>query len=110
MMRTVREQPRVVALRVLLVACLVGAGFVIGATATGNDTDVGQVERQQAAVGLALVAARADLQAAEAGVRRTNSALQGSRARVGALERANRRTSRALRDARRAARRARRNR
>lgn len=109
-MRAVREQPRVVALRVLVVACLVGAGFVLGALATGNDADVGQIDRQHAAVELALVAARGDLGVAEADLRRTAYALRSSRARVRALERANRRTTRALRDARRAARRARRNR
>ncbi len=109
MMRAAREQPRVVALRALLIACLVGAGFVAGAMASSGSGQVTRVDQPQV-VDLSLVAARADLSAAETDLQQTSSALQNARARVRTLERANRRTTRALRDARRAARRARRNR
>lgn len=110
MMRAVREQPRVVALRVFLVACLVGFGFVLGAGTGGGSGDVARVDPQRAAVHLSLVGARADLAAADTEVRTARNALLRSQARVRGLERANRRTTRALRDARGDARRARRNR
>lgn len=109
MMRAIREQPRVVALRAFLVACLIGAGFVIGTMSSGDGGPVTRVD-QPHIVDLSLVAARADLSAAQTELEQANSALQNSRTRVRALARANRRTARALRDARRAARRARRNR
>lgn len=109
-MRALREQPRVVALRAVIVACLVGLGIVVGSQSADDGREVARVEQQSVAFEGALVASQADLMATQDALRRTTRRLADERSRVRALERVNRRTTRALRDARRATRRARRNR
>jgi hypothetical protein len=105
-MRSIREQPRLVAARTLVGICLVLIGLAVGAATTGGSDHSAQATQRRVAVERSLAATRGELREANAHLAGARLALDHLRQRVSSVERTNRSLDRSLRAARRFTRRA----
>jgi len=99
-MRDVREQPRVVAAKVILAVCLVAVGFAIGVLVAAGDGTSKASHLHLVSARHALAGRQAALAAARAQVVRANATIRADLGRIQLLRNSNQRLRRELHVAR----------